>query len=601
MSTSRIAFWVLMAAAVIVIAASLAVRAFSPAARPLATAIPVTLIPPGSNAADTDSAAQPAASSTPAAVQPGPAKEGVLQPIWGPNYKPDDGLPTFTCAAYAFSADYVLQQIQMSGLDIKHGFHLGIVPFYLNDNYVVTVKTRMATLQSGQTDCLLTTFDSIALDDPGIITAFINESAGGDQIWARNIATLNELKGKRIAFEAFGPSEFFVLDLLNTVKISPNDVQLLPQPNQDAAIDAFNRGDADVVSGWEPVIRRAGQGGGSVLASSSDFRSILGAVVVSRQAMRNKRPIVQQFHDAWFEALDLQQSDFDTAARQIADWGHNAYTGVGKEKPADDLRTLLQGVAQADLADNSRAFRDVPRIVERLRQTRNLWASAGYPIPTTDIASVIDASFVQGSARGKLISPNAVNRFVNTTFALGRDSAIPVVDAPSAPAATAVPASTSAPVATATPASEIAVIAPTADAVAKIAISPTQNGPRAVATLPCSRFDFLPDSAELTEAAKEVLISCALPILRQSPGLLLRVKGSSAWPGPAGTFTQGDIESVARSRSQAIADFLAGQGVAKNRLFVTWTLPPVERRETDDLLKQAEDRYVELTLLVSGR
>jgi ABC-type nitrate/sulfonate/bicarbonate transport system substrate-binding protein len=594
MSTSRIAFWVLMAAAVIVIAASLAVRAFTPGARPVATAIPVTLIPSGANA-------EPAPAATPTAA-PADAK---LQPIWGPNYKAGDGLPTFTCAAYAFSADYVLQQIQMSGLDIKHGFHLGIVPFYLNENYIVTSKTRMATLQSGQTDCLLTTFDSIALDDPGIITAFINESAGGDQIWARNIATLNDLKGKRIAFEAFGPSEFFVLDLLNTVRISPNDVQLLPQPNQDAAIDAFNRGEADVVSGWEPVIRRAEQGGGAVLASSRDFRSILGAVVMSRQAMRNKRPVVQQFHDAWFEALDLQQSNFDGAAKQIADWGYNEYTGVSKAKPADDLRTLLQGVAQADLADNSRAFRDVPRIIERLRQTRNLWASAGYPVPTTDINAVIDASFVQGSARGKLISPNAINRFTNSTFALGRDAGIPVVDGPSAPEATAAPAAaTAAPEATKAP--DIVVVAPTAAAPAAsaavtAAVTATQAGARAVATLPCSRFDFLPDSAELTESAKETLLSCAVPILRQSPGLLLRVKGSSAWPGPAGTFTQADIESVARSRSQAIAEFLAGQGIAKNRLFVTWTLPPAERRETDDLLKQAEDRYVELALLVSGR
>ncbi len=46
----------------------------------------------------------------------------------------------------------------------------------------------MAVAQSGQIDCLPTTFDWIALDDPGIITTFINKSAGGDQIWARERA-----------------------------------------------------------------------------------------------------------------------------------------------------------------------------------------------------------------------------------------------------------------------------------------------------------------------------------------------------------------------------------------------------------------------------
>ena len=155
---------------------------------------------------------------------PAPAQTERLKPIWGPGYKENDGLGRITCGAYAFSADYVLQQIQIAGLDVKHGFHLGIVPFYLNENYVVTAKERTDALQNGTLDCLLTTFDLIALEDPGVLTTFINESAGGDQLWARNVASLNDLKGKRIAFEADGPSEYFVQDLLATVQLTPKDV-----------------------------------------------------------------------------------------------------------------------------------------------------------------------------------------------------------------------------------------------------------------------------------------------------------------------------------------------------------------------------------------
>jgi ABC-type nitrate/sulfonate/bicarbonate transport system substrate-binding protein/outer membrane protein OmpA-like peptidoglycan-associated protein len=551
----------------------------------------VTVLPK-SSAADT-----PVRPTSPTPANEAAAASEQLKPLWGPNYNANDGRDTFVCAGYAFSADYVLQQIQMSGLDIKHNFHLGIVPFYLNENYVVTEKNRMAAAQSGQIDCLLTTFDSIALDDPGVITAFINESAGGDQIWARNLSTLNELKGRRIAFEAHGPSEFFVLDLLNTVRIQPNDVQFLPQPNQASAIDAFNRGEADVVAGWEPVIRGAEKGGGTLFASSRDFRSILGAVVISRQATRNKRPVAQRFHDAWFEALDVQQNDFDRAARSIAAWGHNAYTGVSKERAAEDLRGMLGGVAQADLADNARAFQAMPLIVERLRQTRNLWASAGYRIPTNDITAVIDDSYVRASSEGRLISPNGVNRFVNNTFALGRTSGAPAAAqaVPTASAATPAPPQSASP-ATSVALQPVARTAPLAAATARI-----PDSKRAVATLPCSRFDFLPDSAELTESAKQTLVDCALPILRQSPTLFLRVKGSSAWPGPRGAFSAADIELTARSRAEAIAEFLVDNGIKIERLFVTWTLPPQDRWETDDLVKQSEDRYVELSLLVAGR
>src|SRR4051812_7593293 len=39
-----------------------------------------------------------------------------------------DNLPTYTCAADAFASYYTLQAIQQNGLDVAHGFHLGIVP-----------------------------------------------------------------------------------------------------------------------------------------------------------------------------------------------------------------------------------------------------------------------------------------------------------------------------------------------------------------------------------------------------------------------------------------------------------------------------------------
>ena len=58
------------------------------------------------------------ASATPTAAAP----ISKLKPIWGPNYKEDDGLGRFVCGAYAFGGYYGLQQIQMSGADIKKCF-----------------------------------------------------------------------------------------------------------------------------------------------------------------------------------------------------------------------------------------------------------------------------------------------------------------------------------------------------------------------------------------------------------------------------------------------------------------------------------------------
>ena len=121
-------------------------------------------------------------------------------PIWGPNYDASDGLPTYVCGADAFGSYFTLQQMQMSGKDIAHGFHLGIIPFFLTDDYDITEEQRTALLDSGQWNCLLTTLDSVALSSPGVITAIVDESAGADQLWGRDIDTINDLAGKRIAF-----------------------------------------------------------------------------------------------------------------------------------------------------------------------------------------------------------------------------------------------------------------------------------------------------------------------------------------------------------------------------------------------------------------
>src|SRR5579871_5669368 len=48
--------------------------------------------------------------------------------------KISDSLPTYTCAADAFASYYTLEVIQQAGIDVKHGFHLAIVPFQLDGN-----------------------------------------------------------------------------------------------------------------------------------------------------------------------------------------------------------------------------------------------------------------------------------------------------------------------------------------------------------------------------------------------------------------------------------------------------------------------------------
>ena len=478
-------------------------------------------------------------------------------PIWGPNYSADDGLPTYICGADAFGSYFTLQQMQMSGKDIEHGFHLGIVPFFLNDNpdYDVSEEQRTALLNSGQWNCLLTTLDSVALSSPGVITAIIDESAGADQLWGRNVPTINELEGKRIAFSRGSVGEYFVYYTLSIAQLSPrSQVTLVPQDSVADAVAAFNNGQADVVSGWEPDIYDAEQGGGVPLLSSNQLRIVIDVVVTSRQSINNKADLVQNFHNAWFDTLKAQVEDFDTAASQIAAWGNNDWSFVYTESAADDLRAWLENVAQADMGDNAFVMRDTRPLINRLDIARRVWAASDVSVPNDNVEDLVNPGYVIRAAEQASLQANG--NPLNDTFSISAQ--LDLSSVASADAAT-------------------------------------------LAVLPCRTFTFLPESTELTLESRRILDSCVVPTLSQSVGLFLRVKGSSAWPANDPPYTEDDILEVAEGRAQSVVDYLVTQGIDPARFIVEATLPAEENRNTDDPNVQAQDRFVELTLVTAGR
>ena len=122
-----------------------------------------------------------------------------------------------------------------------------------------------------------------------------------------------------------------------------------------------------------------------------------------------------------------------------------------------------------------------------------------------------------------------------------------------------------------------------------------------LAVLPCRTFTFLPESTELTLESRRILDSCVVPTLSQSVGLFLQVVGSSAWPASDPPYTEDDIIEVAEGRAQSVVDYLVSQGIDPARFIVEALLPPEDHRNIDDAQIQAQDRFVELTLITVGR
>ena len=477
-------------------------------------------------------------------------------PIYSPGTDLSDGLPSYICGADAFGSYFTLQQMQISGRDVENGFHLGIIPFDLNDDYSVTEEQRTALLESGQWNCLLTTLDSVALKSPGVVTAIVDESAGADQLWGRDIETINELKGKRIAFAQGSVGEYFTYYALSIARLNPRfDVTLVPQDSVADAVAAFNDGNADAVSAWEPDIYDAEASGGVSLLSSNQLRIVIDVIVTSRQSIDTDATLVQNFHNAWFATLKAQVEEFDTASAEIAQWGNNDWSFVYAESATDDFTLWLESVAQADLGDNIAVMRDTRPLVDRLSIARRVWAASGLEVPNDDVADLVNANFVSLAAQQASLQPNGTP--VNDTFSIA----------------------------------------------AQLDLTGVSNASDAatLAVLPCRDFQFLPESTELTLEARRQLDECVVPTMLQSIGLLLEVNGSSAWPESDPPFTEAEIQEFAQARAQSVVDYLVSQGIDPARFIVTATLPPEERRNSPDPAAQAQDRFVELTLITSGR
>ncbi len=445
----------------------------------------------------------------------------------------------------------------MSGKDIEHSFHLGIVPFFLDDDpdYDVSEEQRTALLKAGLWDCLLTTLDSVALTSAGAITTIIDESAGADQLWARDIETINELEGKRIAFSRGSVGEYFVYYVLSIAQLSPrSQVTLVPQDSVEDAVAAFNEGQADVVSGWEPSIFDAEIGGGIPLLSSNQLRIVMDVIVTSRQSIENDPDKVQDFHNAWFDTLKSQVEDFDTAAAQIAEWGHNDWSFVYPESATPDFDGWLGSVAQADLGDNAFVMRDTRPLIDRLQIARRVWAASDASVPDDDVEELVNPGFVMRAADQASLQPNG--KPVNDSFSITSQLDLSGVE--------------------------------TEDAAT-------------LAVLPCRTFTFLPESTELTLESRRNLDACVVPTLSQSVGLFLQVVGSSAWPANDPPYTEVDILVVAEGRAQSVVDYLVSQGIDPARFIVEAALPPLDHRNSEDAQIQALDRFVELTLITVGR
>jgi len=119
-------------------------------------------------------------------------------------------------------------------------------------------------IASGNVDAIasLTPETSVLLADAGVdakIIAITDLSTGADGIIVDgSINSLEDLRGKKVAFESGSPSQFFLEYLLQEVGMSSDDLQVVDTPSPDAGA-AFVAGAVDAAVTWEPWISQSNQ------------------------------------------------------------------------------------------------------------------------------------------------------------------------------------------------------------------------------------------------------------------------------------------------------------------------------------------------------
>lgn len=506
------------------------------------------------------------------------ATESATPPATGITEPPptDQLLPVFTCLAPAWAGYYPLQLIEAQGIDQQLGFDLRIIAAGYPGQHDYTEDEMAAALAQGEIDCLFNTLDSLALrGNYGVLTAFVDEVAGADEIWVRDpaITTINDLSDKRISFAGNSTAEYMAYYWLAIPGLLPKNITAnvdnnnicpqtgsfypMPADSTQAAVAMFQRGEVDAVLGWQPEISLAQAADTRKLADDRNIRMSLDVLLVSHQAVAARSTLVQRFHEAWFIALHRLLGNPNDSAQALLAWAnaqHPDYAdwmGLDPSDPAGSLQTLLQPIAQATLLINQVIFDTPTDIYDLLQYQQQIWRSGGRTnVVTFDYPSAIDTRFVE-SLRGRTDLTNHAPP-INNDFSFGAQT--------------------------------------TAD---------TDATSQTLVNLPLI---FNPNDSQLSETGRQVLERCIVPILRHTTAnIKVVISASSAWPGPTGTYTEADIRAYAQQRAKNVKLALVNNQINPSQIIEEIIIPPVERQNILDQALMVQDRFVRIRLEEFGR
>ncbi len=256
---------------------------------------------------------------------------------------------------------------------------------------------RNSALRSGRIDAIAAPVDYFVLlagnGIESIIVMAVDESVGGDGIIAkRAIQKIEDLRGKRVAFQRGLPSEFFLRVMLTQHGMTLEDVDAVEMETTQAGA-AFIVNQLDAAALWEPWLTRVReQTDANLLASTREHRNLIVDVLAFNKDLVSRAPNdVQSIVDALVKAIEFWKAHPDEANELMA-----RHFQIDAEKYAQ----ILQGLSFCDLTRNRDYFsRDeiedpIFRVVQR---ASTIWLKAGEIESDVIPASILSSAFINNA------------------------------------------------------------------------------------------------------------------------------------------------------------------------------------------------------------
>lgn len=203
-------------------------------------------------------------------------------------------------------------------------------------------QARHSALISGEIDLIGITLESVILASaqgiPMQVIGVTDISNGGDGIVARKeINSIADLKGKRVAFPEGQPSHLFLLYQLNKAGLSVGDIKPVFTDDAGKAGELFAAGQVDAAVTWEPWLSQVVKTGkGQVLVDSKGVKDILvGILAGHRDRIPAETDKLQRFLRGWYRGLQYASEHPDESIPIMAD---------GFQLPPEEFKSIMQGL-----------------------------------------------------------------------------------------------------------------------------------------------------------------------------------------------------------------------------------------------------------------